>query len=170
MTKTFKDDDFVFVSDMRDMFEANVPTSQIDEVLAKIQLESPTKFLLLTKNPARYHEFALPGNCVAGATIETDCGLDRQTRIDAMGFLAYPVKMISVEPIMDFSANFPDKISKIKPQFVAVGYDNYENGLSEPSLKKTQDLIGFLRTKNILVYEKTLRESVSQEQTKKENL
>lgn len=159
LLKNFNDKDFVFVSDMRDMFEPNVPEDQIYSVLEKVETESPAKFLLLTKFPQRYHALALPDNCVAGATIETDCGLDRQTRIDAMKYLAYPVKMVSIEPIMNFSANFALKIADIKPEFVAVGYDNYDNGLSEPSLEKTKELISFLRAKGITVYEKTMRES-----------
>jgi protein gp37 len=168
MVKNFNDSDFVFVSDMRDMFEPNVPTTQICDVIQKVVLESPTKFLFLTKNPARYHELILPDNCIAGATIETDYGIERQDRIEAMKHLAYSIKMVSIEPIMDFSKRFGAKITEIKPQFVAVGYDNYENKLPEPSLKKTQDLIAFLRLQGITVYEKTLRETISQENTKGE--
>lgn len=157
LSKKFSEKQSVFVSDMRDLFEPNVPSEAIKPVLNLIR-KSPAKFLLLTKNPERYLEFDLPENCVAGATIETDLGFGRMERILAMRKVRHP-KMICIEPIMNFTDDFPYKIASLKPAFVAVGYDNYNNGLVEPSLNRTKDLIAVLKDWSIQVYEKTLREA-----------
>ena len=156
LLKKFRADDFIFVSDMRDLFESNVPSGLIQQVLDYIE-KSPAKFLLLDKNPQRYLEFNLPDNCVPGATIETDLGFGRMERIVAMRKVSSP-KMVCIEPIMNFTDDFPYKIASLKPEFVAVGYDNYNSGLVEPSLGRTQDLIAVLKDWGIKVYEKTLRE------------
>jgi protein gp37 len=159
--RTFKPTDFVFTCDMTDLFGSWVPSEMIQAVLNMVEV-SPAKFLLLTKNPIRYLEFKLPKNAVAGATIESDIGRNGFapklfSRIEAMRQVKH-AKMVSIEPIMDFSENFPYAIVSTKPDFVAVGYDNYNNGLPEPSLDRTKDLIAVLQDWHIKVYEKTMRE------------
>jgi len=47
----------------------------------------------------------------------------------------------------------------IQPEFVAVGYDNYNNHLPEPPLEITENLIHGLEAYEIKVYRKTLREA-----------
>lgn len=163
--RTFKPTDFVFTCDMSDLFGQWVPSEMIQAVLDIIE-KSQAKFLLLTKNPARYLDFKLPKNAVAGVTIESDinssgCAPDQMSRISAMRSLKHS-KMVSIEPIMDFSENFPYKVVSMKPDFVAVGYDNYNNGLPEPSLDRVRDLIAVLEEWKIKVYEKTMREAVKQ--------
>ena len=161
--RTFKATDFVFTCDMTDLFGAWVPSEMIQAILDIIQT-SPAQFLLLTKNPARYLEFKLPENCVAGATIESDWCLSQNSaplvwpRIEAMRKVKHK-KMVSIEPIMNFDDDFPYEIVSIKPEFVAVGYDNYKSGLAEPDLCKVNDLIAVLKEWGIKVYEKTLREA-----------
>lgn len=67
---------------------------------------------------------------------------------------------ICVEPIIDFDLTiFSQNIISIAPEAVAIGYDNYNNGLPEPSLEKTKALIAELRSRGIKVYTKTLREA-----------
>jgi protein gp37 len=154
LNRKFKKDDFVFVCDMKDLFEITVPNHIIQSVLDKIK-DSPARFLLLTKNPVRYFSFDLPSNCVAGATIETD--LHRFDRLASMRDLKHK-KMVSVEPILCFSPKFLWWILAIKPEFVVVGYDNYKNRLDEPSLDMTRALIRGLKAHKIKVYEKTVRE------------
>lgn len=160
--RTFKAADFVFTCDMTDLFGQWVPSEMIQAVLDIIQV-SPAKFLLLTKNPARYLDFKLPPNTVAGVTIESDINSsgsapDQMSRITAMRSLKHS-KMVSIEPIMDFSENFPYKVVSMKPDFVAIGYDNYNNGLPEPSLDRVRDLIAVLEEWKIKVYQKTMREA-----------
>lgn len=160
---TFKETDFVFVSDMCDLFGTWVPSELIQQVLNAIATSKAT-FLLLTKNPSRYLEFNLPENCVAGATIETNIEIDRANapkrseRLYAMQNLKHPRKMISVEPIMYFTAEFIRQTLSVKPEIVVVGYDNYHNHLTEPKLEITQILIYALKGYGAKVYEKTLRE------------
>ena len=154
LNQKFKETDFIFVSDMRDMFESQVPAELIIQVLEYIK-KSPAQFLLLTKNPTRYLEFQLPSNCVAGATIEND---EKTDRILAMSQLDHK-KMVSIEPILDFDLErFCLQLAEIHPDFVAVGYDNYDNKLCEPSFSKTLHLIAMLEGAGIKVYKKTLRD------------
>jgi DNA repair photolyase len=168
--KSFKATDFIFVCDMTDLFGYWVPDEIIQHIFEDIT-GSPAKFLLLTKNPKHYHDLIaigvhIPLNCVLGCTIESDIDhlitVPVKSRLQAMADLSamgYPV-MLSVEPIMKFDlARFPLWIAKIKPKFVAVGYDNYNHGLPEPSLEATLHLIELLEKAGITVYRKTLREA-----------
>jgi hypothetical protein len=60
---------------------------------------------------------------------------------------------------MDFHLDlFLDGLLKTKPWGVAIGYDNYGNHLSEPSLDKTNQLIAKLEANNVKVFRKTIRE------------
>ena len=165
MAKTFKQEDFVFVCDMTDLFGEWVRTGQLMDILGFIR-DSPARFLLLTKNPSRYLGFEIPVNCVAGATIECDMNFQVNgdapspfSRIEAMRKVKAE-KMVSVEPIMKFTDRFPYEVVSIAPKFVAVGYDNYHNGLPEPSLSETEGLISVCEDFGIQVYRKTLREKI----------
>jgi len=165
LNRKFKPDDFVFVCDMCDLFGWWVPHEFIERVLDFIR-NSPATFLLLTKNPRRYKEFNIPENCVCGATVESDEVYEGTKapfpcdRLYELATLKHPRKMISIEPIMWFNLDlFIEAILSIMPAFVAVGYDNYNNNLLEPSLTKTKNLIEVLEAKGIKVYRKTLREA-----------
>jgi len=164
----FFDGDFVFVQDMSDLFAKNVPSAIILRVLPQIRRSPYAKFLLLTKNPKRYHDFEIPSNCVCGATIETDYieaygkiskAPDVRDRIYWMKQLKH-AKMVSIEPTLNFNPNsFLIDIKLINPEFVAIGFDNYNNHLPEPeTLKKVTDFIEQLEAIGIKVYRKTLRE------------
>jgi DNA repair photolyase len=171
--KKFTEDDFVFVCDCTDLFGHWVPTIFIRKVMFEI-LNSPAKFLLLTKNPQRYGQYIMetcdqiPKNCILGCTVESDVdhilsGQPEKHRLAEMqnySNIGYPV-MLSIEPIMGFTRKFIDRIYQVKPKFVAVGYDNYENGLVEPSLAETCALIAWLAAAKIKVYRKTLREPLT---------
>ncbi len=165
--KAFKENDFIFVCDMTDLFGEWVSSELIQKILDAIQAgvkaNSHTQYLLLTKNPKRYLEFTIPDNCVCGATIETDIdgwevgAPPVSERISAMRKLNHQ-KMISIEPIMEFNIDcLSDEARAIMPDFVAVGYDNYNHGLDEPTLAKTNELIEELEHSDIKVYRKTLR-------------
>ena len=157
LRRVFHEEDYVFVSDMRDLFEPFVPSIIIQKVLDFIE-KSPATFLLLTKCPGRYGEFnKLPSNCIAGATIETD--LDgRDDRFISMRQLRHPRKMVAIEPIMAFTQEFQEQLLNIYPSFVAIGYDNYNSGLDEPELEDVLALIHDFENRGIKVYKKTLRE------------
>ena len=156
----------VFVSDMGDLFGNFIPDEWIEAVLSYIRKFSNTFFLILTKNPSRYHNFEFPDNAILGATIETDRddiynGISQapkpSERIRAMIELDWDMKFLSVEPILKFSSKFYKKIEKINPFMIYVGYDNYNYKLPEPTLEETTDLIRKLRDNGFLVFEKTIR-------------
>jgi hypothetical protein len=68
--------------------------------------------------------------------------------------------MVSIEPILEFNhLAFAEQLLRIKPEFVAVGYDNYSNRLLEPSLEKTLAFCDHLEYSGFKVYRKTLREA-----------
>lgn len=171
MKKKFKDDDFVFVVDMNDLFAENVPSELILEVIKKTWEFPKTQFLFLTKNPSRYMNFVpiFGDNCVLGATIESNriaprtCNAEnRLLRLIWMSNVAIKSRLrmfVSVEPIMDFDINeFVGHLTFIQPWAVAVGYDNYNMGLPEPELWKTEKLITLIEENGFTVYRKTLRE------------
>jgi len=181
LDKFLRAKDFVFVSDMGDLFGDWVPESWIKNVFDRISTMS-AKFLLLTKNPKRYLKLYpdIPENCVLGCTIESNRNYPeiskapRQCeRLFWMTKLAEIMNikriagkpwnrlLVAVEPILDFDLDdFANKlVYRIKPWAVAVGYDNYNNKLPEPSLAKTMQLIDRLEKAGITVYRKTLREA-----------
>ena len=160
----------VFVSDMGDMWGEWVLSDWIRRVLDHIRKYPDTLFLFMTKNPARYYEFIdeMPENTILGATIETnrdDMYLEKNIskaplpsrRYHSMKDLDWDKKFISIEPILDFDLDiFVDWIKDIKPFMVYVGYDNYNNKLPEPPLRKTEELIKTLSNFTAIV-KKTLR-------------
>ncbi|MCC6051591.1 MAG: phage Gp37/Gp68 family protein [Thermofilum sp.] len=168
--RRFKPGGFVFVSDMGDLFCSGVPDEWIELVLARIAEHPKTRFLLMTKNPARYLDFleAVPGNALLGATIETDLDAGYSSvskapppsrRLQAMIELEWHSKVISVEPVLRFTGEFPLLLAEAKPLWVYVGYDNYSCKLPEPPLSATRWLIRTLRGLGVEVREKTLRPS-----------
>lgn len=175
MEREFKPGAFVFTCDMLDLFGPWVQKADVLAVLDVIRNTPEAKFLLLTKNPARYLEFtgSLPKNAVLGATVETNVYFESGIsyapspldRLEAMTLLADMVKnqiFFSVEPICDFTEPyFAQALTRRWRSLfgVAVGYDNYENHLPEPSLAKAERLIGQLEKAGVRVFRKTLREA-----------
>ena len=157
----------IFVSTMGDLWGEWIGRDTIEAVLDTVK-ESPfATFLFLTKNPGRYLTFAgLPLNAIAGATIETNHSYiwmrapSPQARYEAMRRLKHPLKMLSIEPILDFDLDIMEQwVKDIAPAFIYIGYDNYGNNLPEPSLKKTKQLITALK-KFTSVRIKSLREGM----------
>ena len=160
---------FVFVSDMGDLFGEWVPKEWILRVIEATRNSPSSDFLFLTKNPSRYEEFVhlCQKNIVLGATIETNRSYDFSKappvaeRAKAMIDLKYGRKFISIEPIMDFDLEiFAGWIKEIAPIRAAVGYDNWSNCLPEPSLSKTLKLIKRLE-EFTCVNRRTLRQAYS---------
>jgi DNA repair photolyase len=166
----FKERDFVFVSDMGDLFGHFAPSEWILRVLEHAARFPRAFFLFLTKNPARYEEFLnrMPNNAILGTTIETN--RDQRylefavsqaprpsMRYEAMKKLEWDKKFVSVEPIMDFDLEVMRKwIEEIFPFLVYVGYDNYNHQLLEPPLNKTLQFLEEVSTITLVV-KKTIR-------------
>jgi protein gp37 len=166
LNKKFKDQ-FIFVSDMGDLFGEWVPPEWILRVITATRNSPSSDFLFLTKNPSRYKEFIhlCRDNIVLGATIETNRPHKFSEapsvieRTLAMSELNYKRKFISIEPIMDFDLDiFAGMIENIAPEHAAVGYDNWNNHLPEPSLSKTMQFLERL-AEFTNVRRRTLRES-----------
>jgi len=140
---------FVFVSDMGDMWGEWVPKEWIEKVLKAIRSKPNSKFLFLTKNPRRYHEFQVnfAKNMMLGVTIETNRNYRLSKaptpaeRYEEMKSLDWKHKAMVIEPILDFDPEFVDWIRDISPEMVYIGYDNYGNKLPEPQLNKTEMLV-----------------------------
>lgn len=144
---------FVFVSDMGDLFGDWVPSEWIIRVLDAIRKSPSSMFLFLTKNPKKYGEFVtiFPKNIVLGVTLESNREYQvtkapsAMERYKSMKNLNFDYKLVCIEPIMDFDLEiFLQWIRDIKPSMVYVGYDNYSNKLSEPSKIKTEQFINKL--------------------------
>lgn len=168
LKRKFRAGSFVFVCDMGDLFGEWVPAEWIQKVIDATAKPKnlKSKFLFLTKNPARYHEFVFPPNAFLGATIETNRCHYRvsrapspYSRYSSMAKLRFLNKFVSVEPILDFDMGiFVERLRDVGPVMVYVGYDNYKCRLPEPSLEKTRRLIREL-SRFTQVREKSLRES-----------
>ena len=169
--KNYKQEDFPFVQDMTDIGAPGIPKEVIFDVIVWAGSQ-PCPMLFLSKNPGFYLKYLnyWPENAVLGATIESDLlGVTQFSkapapisRLNAMIGLKRKLRgkrklFVSIEPIMRFSGDFVKQLRKIEPWGVAVGYDNYKNGLPEPSLAVTKDLIAELEDFTT-VYIKTLRD------------
>lgn len=166
LSKRFMAGDVVFVEGMGDLFGFWIPEPWIYEVLKVIEACPYAKFLLLTKNPSRMTDYKFPDNVLCGATIETTRSVRAWSkapapcnRFRAMKRLGHPHKAIIIEPIMDFNLQeFVFWLDEIHPELIVIGYDNYNNHLAEPSLKKTQQFIEVLKEHGHNIQTKTLRE------------
>jgi len=139
----------IFIQSCGDMFGDWIPAQWIHRILGRLEEFPETTFLLQTKNPARFHAFDIPENCILGTTIETN--RDYQVtkappplqRFLAMKMLpAARDTMVSIEPIMDFDLpTLLSWIAVIHPAFVSVGADSGNNNLPEPSPQKLKNLL-----------------------------
>lgn len=137
---------FIFVTNMADLFAENVSDDIIHRVLAHCSHYPNNKYLFQTKNPERFIEFLdyFPPNSVLDTTIETSrypldiVNIAVETpkiiskapspvdRVNAMLLIKerFPEipRRITVEPVMPFNLNnLAEMISKIEPEQVYIG-------------------------------------------------
>lgn len=171
LDRRFKKGDFVFISDMGDLFCNAVPADWIVKVCDAIRESPEAEFLFMTKNPQRYVGIAsaIPSNVVLGATIESDrdyptlskapSQLDRLTAMMQLIDILPNRRFVSIEPILDFNLDpFVEQLKNIKPWAVAIGYDNYRWKLPEPSRERANALVSGLGAFTT-VYKKTIRKA-----------
>lgn len=157
-TPKFKEDDFVFVNSMGDMFGEWQSVENINRVLDYIRPFTKTTFLLQTKNPDRFHDIniRMPYGCYYGTTIETNRYYPVYASITPAASKRYSAllnlphdgckRFVSIEPIMDFDLDIMLKwMGKLEPDIVEVGSDNYKCCLAEPSWDKVEALLKGLR-------------------------
>ena len=167
--REIRDDDFIFFVDMLDLFSYSNPVETILKILNIPKHFPNTKFLLLTKRPSGFATVLseIPSNCYLGATIESNRyyptvskapdQMKRLASMEALKTLTILPLFVCIEPILDFDFLFVERLIKLNPCMVAVGYDNYNHKLPEPPLKKTEILLKMLEDAGIKVYRKTIR-------------
>lgn len=98
-TKSFN----IFLGSNTDMFGDWV-YSELIEIVLHVCRETPQhRYLCLTKNPERYHEFDLPENFWAGTTLDAGAKSSKAPlildRIRGLSTLNHPNKFVSIEPL-----------------------------------------------------------------------
>lgn len=149
--RRFKPDDFVFPVSMGDI--AFAPFVVLDNIIRTAIKYPQTKFVLCSKDPAKYRQLAtIPDNVYLGTTIETTENFavsyapTVRERYSAMMGLYHQKKFVSIEPIMDFDVmQMVWWIEDIEPEIIEVGADNYHNNLPEPEIGKVSALLYHLR-------------------------
>jgi DNA repair photolyase len=162
----------IFVGSSTDVFAKDVPEEWIVSVLNKCYKNKNNKYLFQTKNPARYIPFT-----VLLGYISNECSLILSTTIESnrhykefmcnaptpkkrmlyMERLKF-IKMITIEPIMDFDHDIlVDWIKNINPFQVAIGADSKRTGLPEPSKEKVLQLIKSLEKFTNVIQKDNLR-------------
>ncbi len=173
-----KSDKPCFFCDSIDYLHRNNPDENVLEIWDAIKRNRNVIFISVTKNPGRYNNLIeyIPKNMILGFTLESNLSYpfiskapDQQDRISELIALVdmmeyYNLKnelFASIEPVLKFELfRFRDIIKRINPKFgIAIGYDNHNNRLPEPSLKDTLALRDILKKEGFNVIDKTLRKA-----------
>lgn len=163
----------IFVGSSTDMFAADVPEDWITKVLDHLYAFPDNRYLLQTKNPARFKEFVnhpLFTDCrdsvIFCTTVESDIDYPDVSKapsigerivamreLAALGFLT----MVTVEPIMKFTDadSFASLIASVNPCQVNIGANTRRSvKLSEPSKVEVEALITALQSLGMNVHQK----------------
>lgn len=160
-------DEFIWVASSGDISFITLPNML--KILRKIDEYPNRTFFFQTKNPRFFFDYTFPDNVILGITLESNRNYlsiskapSQFTRyLDFLG-LSFEKKIITIEPILDFSLNiFVRWIKDIKPIRVYIGYDTKKSKLIEPSLKKTlklcEELSRFTKVKTKLMRERNVQ-------------
>lgn len=138
--KSIKTPSTIFVCSTHDIMGKWILGEWIEEISKICGFMSEHRFMFLTKNPRRYHDFHFPSNCWLGATAESG---NKLGRINAMKGLQNKT-FLSIEPILgDFS-----KIDLSDFEQIIVGADS-SIGASKPK----QEWIDSIQHRNIFYKE-----------------
>jgi hypothetical protein len=151
------------------------PTHYLEEIIAKIKKESGKTFLIQSKNPRTFNRVSFPDNVILGTTIETNrdklckaiaTAPPPSQRYEDFLKIKHPLKikhslkMVTIEPVMDFDLNVMVKWMKdIKPCMIWLGYNSKKGHLPEPKLEKVRELHWELSKAGFVVVLKTIREA-----------
>jgi len=164
------EDGFIFFPSMGDVSFAE--KKDFEAMLSYTEKYPNTTFLIQTKNPECLEGYDFPDNVILALTLETNLrGYNTPSlyttyeriskapipifRFQSFKGLKHRRKIVTVEPILQFSDGLKRWIFQINPEAVYVGYDNHNCKLPEPTLNETKvlirDLSEFLevRTKTI---------------------
>ena len=158
---------FIFVCPCGDI--AFCPTDYLIAIRNRIIAEPDKDFLLQSKNPRTFNRAIFPNNVVLGTTLETNRddlyeGISKAPKPSRRyaDFLKvkHPVKMITVEPVIDFDTDVMIAwIENINPCMVWLGYDSRKNHLPEPELKKVKSLYWELGRRGFTIILKEIRKA-----------
>ena len=128
----------------------------VERILSVCRETEKELWFFETKNPRRYLDFVgqFPQNTMLSVTMETNReypeSIKGNTPHPRRRFLSmmrvkkqidWPIH-VSVEPILDFDLDkLLGRIRSLEPVWVSVGYDSLNNGLPEPPISKTMELI-----------------------------
>jgi hypothetical protein len=167
--------EFIFFPSMGDLAFATPTTVQAHIEYARKYADRT--FLIQSKNPKWFHDYAFPENVILGTTIETNLVVfdtpSKYRYYSEISEAPYPVsrfsltcglghkrKSVTIEPILDFVLSVMiEWMKKIQPETIWVGYDNHGCFLPEPALDKTMSLIDELKKRGFNVRTKTLRKA-----------
>jgi len=168
--------DIVFVCGSGDISFATDEqvTKIIDRIKEHLEYCPDKTFYFQSKDPKTFERFKddLPiDNCVLLTTLETNIpyftniykGLEKPPgplkRAYDFQEIDYPRKVVTVEPVMQFTTGFPSMMARIQPEYVWLGFNSKPEKvhLCEPTEEKVQGLIRELMKRGIEVRGKELR-------------
>jgi len=145
------------------------------DIIKRIKEHEPRKpktFYFQSKNPAYFKQFLneFPENVILLTTLETnrDSGYDLISkapnptkRWKDFNSLDYPRKVLTIEPILDFDIesfiNIINELSSGSLEYIWIGFDSKNCGLTEPSEQKVQYFINELKDRGINIRGKYLK-------------
>lgn len=161
----------IFVGSATDVFGKWVPSGMIKKILSYCSRYDNT-YLFQTKNPGRFDEFLtrFPDGSILATTLETnrDYNVSKAPVPEKRYFdflkIKYPIKMISIEPVLDFDLDqFSEWIHSINPKFVSIGADSKRHNLPEPSSKKIEELLDIIKKYTNIKVKNNLRRVIELE-------
>lgn len=164
---------FIFLGSSTDMFAADVPSGWIEATFDHLCKFPDNEYMLQSKNPARFLEFAnhklyanLKELLIYCTTMESDINhkgvsvspviADRVVAMQKISSLGLKT-MITIEPIMKFSdaTKFAGLLASVNPIQVNIGANtNRQIKLIEPTKDEVLALIKELENHNITVHQK----------------
>lgn len=153
------ENNFIFVGSSNDLFASDLPNDYIWNTINHCKKFKKNEYLFQTKNPNRMLFYQFPKHTTFIVTIESDidyedckapCIIDR---LEAFKMIPKDHhRMITIEPIMDFTENFPEILIDAKPDQINIGADSGNNKLNEPDTSKIHYLITRLKASGIKVF------------------
>ena len=165
-----KEGEFIFTFASGDV--SFCPTPFLKKVIKVMESKPNKTFLVQSKNPKTFNRVTFPDNVILGITLETDKddiykGVSKapkpSQRYKDFAKIKHSKKMVTIEPVLDFSLTGLTKMVKqIRPFLVWIGYDSSKVnhfGFEEPELAKVKKLKANLENMGIKVKLKTVREA-----------
>ena len=160
---------YLFVGSSNDMFAADIPEEWIKDTLNHCS-QFENKYLLQTKNPARFLDFIQSPYILQKAqlctTIETNRWYSEimknsptpEQRAAAMEIASKSVQtLVTIEPILDFDLDeLVGLIRQCNPAQVNIGADSGNNKLPEPDKQKVTALIHELKQFTVIDQKRNL--------------